>query len=768
MSFLHPGLLIAGVLAIALPIIIHLLFRQRRKPVRWAAMRFLLEAYRKRRRRLKLEHWILLAVRCLILACLAFALGRPLLQGAGLLGGSGRDVYLLVDNALASSLRSVDGDTVLRSHQRTAKDLLDALGPGDRAGLITLGSPADPVVVPASSDLGAIARLIDELEPTDGATDIQGALGALGAHLESIEDDQDPRPTIAAVVSEFRVGSADPSRPLARSLAGLDNVRVLATRPTDQLAGNTQIVGIDPLRSVVLTGAGRAAEDVSVRVRLSRSGTAVSESGVTTVRLRAVEPGAESAPGDDSRATVRWTPGQSEASVTMTVRLDRAGAMGEEGAGASVLVGSIDRDGIEGDNTVRTPVRITDALEVGVVGSRRFSGGATIADRSAADWLRPALAPTDTTPVRLTDLEPGGLDNAALVGLDAVFVAQPSLLPEDAWPALRTFTDRGGLVVVMPPSDTTVHLWTDAFVGAFDLAWSFPREALDAPNDGVFTIDPQDAPSSSDAALLTLLSDELEQLLRPVGVFRVLPPDLSGATGASALLRLDSGDAWLVAAQPGGVGSTRRANAPSGTDVDNNSPGRGVLLYLASAPTLAWTDLPARPLMVPLMQELVRQGVGSSSAGQTQRAGHPIAVGAGAVTIAHSTPDGADRTIDVDNTGMARAAVRDAGVWQAQDQAGRTRGVVAVNADASAGRTALNDPEALGAWLAGAFDAESTDRVMWLDDAQPGEALTAGDRGSPLSLPLLIAALALALLETCLARWFAHAWREPRYEGVVA
>ncbi len=770
MNFLHPGLLLAGVLAVSIPIIIHLLFRQRRKPVRWAAMRFLIEAYRKRRRRLKIEHLILLAVRCLVIACLAFALGRPLLDAAGLLGSSGRDVYVLIDNGVASSLRTTNGETALDAHKRTAKDMLEALNSGDRAGLIALGGPADPIVLPASSDIGAVTRLINGLEATDGATDLQGALGALAAHLESLEGDEDPRPTVGLLLSEFRTGSADITKPLISTLSGLEGVRLLALQPDATSAGNVQIVGIEPLRSVVLTGAGRAAEDVSVRVRLARTGSAVGEAGVTSVRLRALDPNELDAPGaDDSRASVRWTPGQSDASVTMSVRLDRAG---EAGVGASVLVGSIDRDALEADNSLRTPVRITDALEVGIVGTRRFSGGTSVAQRSAADWLRPALAPTESTPVRITDLEPGALDAPTLAGLDALFVAQPDLVPEESWATLRTFADDGGMVVVTPPSEATVHLWTDPFLRAFGLDWTFGREAIDAPADAVFTIQPDANDGAGSGGVLTLLADELEPLVRPVGVFRTLAPDLGASTGTTRVLSLDNGEPWLVATRPGsGIRGETGANVPSGTPVDNQGSGRGVLFYLASAPTLTWTDLPARPLMVPLAQELVRQGVGSSSAGQAPIAGSPIAAPGGATSITLLSSGSEARTIDVDSSGLVRSPIRKAGVWIARDRAGRDEGVIAVNADTNGARTGVYDPEALLAWIGGVFGpAEgASEAVTWLDPAEPAGALESGERGSPFSMPLLLMALLFAIVETLLARWFAHAWREPGLSrGVIA
>src|SRR4051812_1856007 len=98
----------AAIAAVSLPIIIHILMRRRRKPVMWAAMRFLLEAYRQHRRRLKLEQFLLLAARCLLLALLALALGRPLIgaaMGVSGRGGGGRAVVVGNGGAAAPAAR---------------------------------------------------------------------------------------------------------------------------------------------------------------------------------------------------------------------------------------------------------------------------------------------------------------------------------------------------------------------------------------------------------------------------------------------------------------------------------------------------------------------------------------------------------------------------------------------------------------------------------------------------------------------------------------
>src|SRR5437763_9644893 len=101
-GFVTPAFAIAGVALAAVPIIIHILNRRRYRTVQWAAMDFLLRAMKKNRRRLRFEHWLLLAVRCCVLGLLGLALARPLACDqkslAGLSTRSGLHV-LVIDNS---------------------------------------------------------------------------------------------------------------------------------------------------------------------------------------------------------------------------------------------------------------------------------------------------------------------------------------------------------------------------------------------------------------------------------------------------------------------------------------------------------------------------------------------------------------------------------------------------------------------------------------------------------------------------------------------
>ena len=106
MDFLNPALL-TGSLLFAVPLVIHLLNRQRHKKRPWAAMEFLLRAYQKQRNRLRNENLLLLLLRCLVPIVLALAIARPTLQkAAGLLSTAGIVHHVVVlDGSYSMGLR---------------------------------------------------------------------------------------------------------------------------------------------------------------------------------------------------------------------------------------------------------------------------------------------------------------------------------------------------------------------------------------------------------------------------------------------------------------------------------------------------------------------------------------------------------------------------------------------------------------------------------------------------------------------------------------
>lgn len=800
MSFLNPILLYAGLACIAVPIIVHLLTRRRRKPIEWAAMRFLLEAYKKHRKRLTLEQLLLLAARCALVALIALALGKPILGAAGLLGTSGpRTLYLLLDNSLAGSALDSAGTSALARHKQRAAKLLDQLDQsrGDRAALLTLGSPAESVVMPPSSDLPAVARLVEAIEPTDSRADLAGAIDRLKSELDSTAAsklDQTTGPTTLAVLSDFLSGSADIDRPLQSLAAGLSiqrSLSVLAAPAASVGPDNITITRAEPLRTVLLSSeSGPAQPDIPeptnpVRVSLTRSGPGVGTAAITQVSVRI-----DSGPtlGTPAKAQVRWMPGQAEASVVVAATIPSQPA---NSTNFLAVVAEIDRDSIAGDNTFRRPTETRRTIQVGLLTPPGQSPGTTIASFRPVDWLRLALQPvrpdarreSGTTGLRLIDVDPRAVAQpGVLAGLDALLVTAPDALVPQAWTRLGDYTRAGGFLVVFPPAEAKVHLWPDAMTAALGLDWTIAREPQ--PTTSGELVEPNSsAPSTSQTAsgsadLLAILAGELPELLKPVRLTQLLAINTKADAGET-ILRSKDGPPLLVISAPGSPSSSATNPQTATATTAPTRTGRGLVALWAVAPDLRWTDLPTKPLMVPLMQELVRQGVGKSLGVWSGPAGSapPVPDGTRELRFLSSSPSATAHSDDLlsVNAGTSLAPpIRRAGLWRALDVRGTSLGLLAINADPAAGKTETRSTAQLTRWLGtiagedrlsfllpeatpGTPTGSPSDSPSGTSASQPNKLPLGDDQRPPISVPLLLAAAAVALVELVLARVFSHA-----------
>src|SRR4029079_280770 len=84
-AFVNLSLLLGGAL-IAVPVVLHLIMRQRPKQLVFPALRFVHERRLANQRRLQLRHWLLLALRCGAIGLFAAALARPSVASAALSG----------------------------------------------------------------------------------------------------------------------------------------------------------------------------------------------------------------------------------------------------------------------------------------------------------------------------------------------------------------------------------------------------------------------------------------------------------------------------------------------------------------------------------------------------------------------------------------------------------------------------------------------------------------------------------------------------------
>jgi hypothetical protein len=214
MSALTP-LYLLGMLAVAAPIVFHLIRRAPRGEVPFSSLIFLAPSPPRLTRRSRLDNILLLLLRAAALCLLAFAFARPFLREQAhwnLSEDTPRRTAILVDTS--ASLRRGD---LWANARATARRAVADCGPTEELAVLTfdrttrtvLGFRESASIDPARRQAVALAR-IDGLEPTWGATDLgQGLIDAVAA-IEDVADSSERTgrmPRRIVLVSDLQQGS---------------------------------------------------------------------------------------------------------------------------------------------------------------------------------------------------------------------------------------------------------------------------------------------------------------------------------------------------------------------------------------------------------------------------------------------------------------------------------------------------------------------------------------------------------------------------------
>lgn len=719
-AFGSPGLAVAAGAAVAVPVAIHLLLRRRRLPVEWAAMELLREAVRRVERRRRLERLLLLAVRCLVVACAGLAIAAPFVGEASSGGRASRSLVVVVDDSCASNER-VAGGTAFERSIAAARASIEALGPADRVAVVTTTRAGSASRDAASLDhRGAMQRLAS-MSATELPGDLAAALDAANAILANPESAGTVREVLVA--SAFRAGSVGAMPPLAK-LGGQDGDVVLsATEPPAPEGTNLRVSSVEAER-VAASGPGAPASLV-VTVARDRG------DGALDATVRVFGP-TLTAPIE---RPVRLAQGERERAVTVTTS-ERAAVAGTLARRA--VVASVSADAQPVDDARALVLVPNERIRAVVVDRRSFDANAAIDRLPAGEWIARALAPGDQPSIDVTQVDPASLDARVVAGADAIFLLQPQQSTPAQWQALAAFVERGGMLVVTPSAAERPQPWTAALASAFGIPWRFDLEATERDASTAL------AAEQPGASMLGAIGGEIAQLAPSVEAFRSLRVDAAGDPGA-VQLSLRDGTPYLLAWKP--------------------KDARGSVVVLTSAVDISWTTLPLKPFMVPLWQELVSEGRRRASAEQTVVVGsQPQVDRAGVVELRPVAADGGAlagaRTIAVGAGGRTAQPIERSGLFEMVDGSGVVRGMMGVTADADSASVVASEPDRIAGWLgaAGAF--------RWFGGSAEGPTKASAAAGisrsssdSSLAPWLFAAALALALVEALLARRFSHAVR---------
>lgn len=211
MNFLAPLFLIGG-LALAAPVIFHLIRQTTKERKIFSSLMFLLPTPPRLSRRSRLQDILLLLLRCLALALLAVGFSRPFLKEPPLDSPTGEQpkrIVVLVD--VSASMRR---DGVWSAARDRAEAALRRAGPADEVALFTFERAATPLVSfeewnrTAAGDRAAFASArLAVVTPGWGGTHLGNALITAAEALAETDGKRAKGPRQIVLVSDLQTGS---------------------------------------------------------------------------------------------------------------------------------------------------------------------------------------------------------------------------------------------------------------------------------------------------------------------------------------------------------------------------------------------------------------------------------------------------------------------------------------------------------------------------------------------------------------------------------
>lgn len=590
-GFITPAFAIAGIAAVSIPIIIHLLNRRRYKILDWAAMQFLLEAMRKNRRRLKFEQWILLATRCALIGLLGLALARPFGCAdstiAQLAGRSAAMHVIVVDNSYSMAYEAdrADAPTHLDQAKRLANQLIDQLSSGgDSVVLITAAQPAEAIIAKPSYDLAGAVSSVDRITQKYTGTDLAGAL-TLAEQIGKEEANQPNRKLHIfsdATTSAWRSGNEPQLEALGKSLGGLYTVCHYNLSVPNQF--NAAVLDVEPASNLVRT---RFANDFRALARAF--GTTVESSIIWKL-------GDETLPGGSSVNLDAQTEPVTQSNAQL-----KAG-------GSTVISAQIAADDrLKIDNFRSHAIEIASEMKILLVEGRRGMGPL---DGSGA-FLDLALAPPtlDTAPGSTTSsyIKPERISDIELAGkvlgdYRAVMLTDVAQLAAPVADQLLAYVKQGGTVVWFMGEQVQSESYNSVLL---------PRGLIPGPlvqrqTGQSFTFDFN--PAGNNHPLLQAFANV----------------DKSGLDTAQVFTYWEIQPREDLSVEP--VLAFHSSTTTPELAITRHTLGEGTVVFFATSADAEWTSFPAKPAYVTLMHEIVAGTVAGSERWMNLQTGQRIEI----------------------------------------------------------------------------------------------------------------------------------------------
>jgi hypothetical protein len=716
-----------GMAAGSVPIVIHLLNKRKYRQTDWAAMRFLLAAIKKNKRRIELEQWLLLAIRTLLILLLVAAMSRPVLESLApaLFAGQRSHRVLVLDGSM-SMTRKLTDQTRFDRAKNLARQIVKEARRGDVLSVILMADPPKVIIGEPSPNLDQVGRELDLIQPTEGATDLTATFASLRRVLDSSPL---PNKEILFLTDMQKATWARPGfNNTAAIKAEVDKLNEAKIRPVIIDLGTAA----EPNRSIVSLSLTSPVVTVGVPVNIRAQVQNFTNEPKPATRVQLIVDG-------------QLGPEQSvDLPVAEPVTLNFTQIFVNEGD--HIVEAVIDEDPLSADDKRRLVVPVKDKIRVllvdGDLNPEPFA--------AETDYLAQALSPLESGPADAAN----GLSNEELLPLSI------EIIPESRLGSVEMATyDVMMLANVSQPSDAEAEM-LDKYVrqGGGLVLFMGDRVLADGWNSRLAVPERDLLPASIGASVGDSTKKTGAFLIDALNYRHPIVSVYEGATPAvtSGLTQVGT---WQY------TKLTRNAETESRLALafDNGDPavietsrGRGRVVMVATSADSQWTTWPLHPSYPVVMGEITllaasgRTNEKNSIIGQSINQAYPTSAGPASVTL--KTPDKGTRELSLrmenDGAYLSINSSEKAGVYEAEIGPPLSRrDRFAVNIPVVESDPARVESSALKELVPG-FDPV----VIKSADELTKAAEDVSRRGE-IHRPLLIAVLVLILLETLLAWW---------------
>lgn len=594
MTFLNIAL-VGGVLAFSIPLIIHLLNKNRYQRVDWGAMFLLEQVVRQNRKRVKLEQIIMLLVRCSIPVLLALAMAQPILNGwQKLMGSTPGSTVVMLDSSYSMQARDqgVKAQSRFDLAREQTQGLLNALPEGSQGQVVRVGGGFDPVTQTLTPELDRVGNKLDTIAAdralADGPAALRQGVANLG-EANTIKRD-------LVLVSDFqRVSWAEDSgvkRDQLKEMIDKMPVRPqIVLMPVSGKTGrNLSVTAVDLSSRAV--GVGQR-----IRVITTVLNTSDEDAPDTPVLLRV--------DGVDEQTQRLSIAAGESADLVFFHKFDEGGPHTIEVALSDGVLAA--------DDAYRVAVNVIESLPVLLVsgdrGERNGRSGKVEPrpfPENETDFLEVALQPfAASADAPLADLikaeviSPNAVDKDALEGKRVVLLANVPALTDKQVELLTEFVDGGGALLVFPGDLVDADRYNKQFYR--DGKGLSPAQISELTGEGFgFDGGASLLDERFEHPALALWNDPSNGSLTDAKFERWY--ELKADDKAQIIARLSTGHPLLV----------------------RREMGEGVFMLGAVPIDADWGNLPTTPAYLPLMQRLIAFAATHAEPSSNVMVGQPL------------------------------------------------------------------------------------------------------------------------------------------------